>query len=324
MNAGAYRWERPLDVRVRWTFWVLLALLASLAVWAAITQVEVYAVVGGSAATATPPASVNAPLGGRITAVYVQSFGKVTQGQPLLKLDVVGSDAQDSALQLAVQRGLITQAERDLSAQQAALRQKTQLAEQARVLFQLGSGARQDADNAQADLEVAQASLQKTRAQLQSARSQYQQLSRRQVVVLRSPVSGQLSALSDLHPGLTVSAGQVLAQVVAAGEPLIFRGQGLESDRPKLKLGAGVELAWNGYPRQKYGITHGTLAAVAPTSSGNPGAPPAYELQVRLSEARLQGRPILPGMLAEARVISGRKTALALFWDWLRGANPWD
>ncbi|WP_425144803.1 efflux RND transporter periplasmic adaptor subunit [Deinococcus sp.] len=324
MNAGAYRWERPLNVGVRWTFWLLLALIAALLAWAAVARVEVYALVGGSAATLTPPASVTAPLGGHITALYVQSFQHVRRGQALLRLDVVGSDAQDSALQLSVQRDLITQAVRDQAALQAALSQKERAAEQAGALYRLGSGSRQDAQNAQADLDVALANIQKVEAQLQSARAQYQQLSRRQEVVLSSPADGQLTGLADLHVGLTVLAGQSLAQVVVAGEPLIFKGQGLESDRPKLRLGAEVELAWNGYPRQKYGVTHGTLAAVAPISSGNPGSAAAYDLQVRLADTRIQGRPILPGMLAEARVISGRKTALALFWDWVRGANPWD
>lgn len=40
-------------------------------------------------------------------------------------------------------------------------------------------------------------------------------------------------------------------------------------------------------------------------------------------QLQLGRRTLLPGMLGEAHVLSGQKTILTLFWDWLRGADPW-
>lgn len=324
----AHRWEQPMPASVRWLVWLLSLGLAAAASWAAFARVSVYAVVRGTLTPQSQPVQINAPGAGRVVGSKVQLWQRVSKGQVLFTLDALGRDPQDAVLQLSVQNSVATQARQDIASAQIELATRLEVARNAQSIYDLGGLPRMDLEAAKSAVQTTQAVLGKAQAQLASAQAQQTLLTRSQSVTVRSPLDGQIMTLSDLHLGQVVSSGQSALQILPAGVPLVFRGEAAEQDRPKLRPDAQVQVAWNGYPRQKYGVTSGTLTKVAPTSQTDTGGQTTYQIEVALPTGaggalRIGERALLPGMAGEAHVLSNEKTVLGLFWDWLRGADPW-
>lgn len=324
---SAAQWEQPMKGSARVLIWVLAAGLGSAAVWASQAKVSVYAQVRGTLAPKSQPVNVNVPSTGRVVGAEVQLWQKVSKGQLLFTLDLSTRDPQDAALQQTIAQNASVQAQGDISAAQIELENRSRTQASAQSLYALGGVSRAEMDAAGAAKRTAQAALQKARSQLGAARAQLALLGRSQRVQVRSPVGGQVMQLSDLHVGQALGAGQSALAILPAGVPLVFRGAAAESDRPKLRPASRVQIAWNSYPRQKYGVSMGSLSGVAPTSDLDKSGNVSYQVEVGLPQPGgrpyLGQKPLLPGMAGEAHVLSDEKTVLGLFWDWVRGADPW-
>lgn len=281
----------------------------------------------GTLAPKTQPVQVNVPSAGRVIGSLVQLWQKVKKGQVLFTLDALSRDPQDAALQLSIQRNAATQSRQDIAAAQVELADKQRVLQSTRTIFALGGVPKADLDVAVAAVHTAEAALRRAKAQLASAQAQLALLNRSRSVTVVSPIDGQITQLADLHGEQVLAAGQTALGILPAGVPLVFRGQAAERDRPKLRPGARVQVAWSGYPRQKYGVTEGVLGGIAPTSEVGKDGQLTYQVEVRLPQHRrelfLSGRPLVPGMMGEAHVLSGDRTVLRLLWDWIRGVDPW-
>lgn len=322
-----YRWEEPLSRLPRLMLWFLALALTCGMIWAAVAKVSVYALVGGTLAPKTQPVQVNVPSAGRVVGSQLQLWQKVKKGQVLFTLDALSRDPQDAALQLSIQQNAAAQARQDIAAAQIELADKQRVLQSTRAIFALGGVPKADVDAAAAAVHTAEAGLGRAKAQLATAQAQLALLHRSRSITVVSPLDGQIIQLADLHPGQVLGAGQTALGILPAGVPLVFRGQAAERDRPKLRPGARVQVAWSGYPRQKYGVTYGVLEGVAPTSEVGKDGQLTYQVEVRLPQRRqglfLAGRSLVPGMRGEAHVLSGDRTVLRLFWDWIRGIDPW-
>jgi multidrug efflux pump subunit AcrA (membrane-fusion protein) len=326
--AQTHRWEQPLVAPYRVLVWLLSAGLVAGVVWAAFAKVSVYAVVRGTLESQSQPVQVNAPGAGRVVSGSLTVWQRVHKGQVLFTLSALGRDPQDAALQLTVQQSAAAQARQDIAAAEIELGLRSRAARNAQSVYDLGGLPRVELETANGAVQSVQATLARAEAQLASAQAQLSLLSRSQSIVVRSPIDGQIMALTDLHLGQVLAAGQNAVQILPQSVPLVFRGEAAESDRPKLRQAAHVQVAWNGYPRQKYGVTEGLLTEVAPTSQAAASGEVSYRVEVSLPHPATGGlsighRPLLPGMAGEAHVLSDQKTMLGLFWDWLRGADPW-
>ncbi len=315
-------WERPLSKGSRWTFWLLMILVISAAIWASIAQVQVYALVRGSLEPKGQTVAVDTPVSGRVLEVRTQLWGTVHKGDVLFVLDAVGTDATDTKLQFETLQAQASEASRALEFTQADVRQRGRVVKDKIILEAASAIPRAELVDAQDALEKAQLSLRQAEAKLNVFKVQLTQSERRQRVLILAPANGRISFLAVREVSKAVGTGQGLATILPEGVPLQFRGFAQESDRPKLLEGRMTEVAWNAYPRQKYGITLGHVSGIAPSSS------PTFEVTIDFKKLELKGpnssKELLPGMTGEARVIATKKTALSLFWDWVRGVNPWD
>lgn len=319
-----YHWEHPLGQQFHWSFWLLSLLIAAALIWAALTNVPVYALVHGVAEPTQQPAEVRASQGGRVTQIKVKKWQPVQAGEILVVLDTVALDAREAAYKKSIQQQVIRQSQQDVNdlTDQLAFN-RTALA-RTQTLYAIGAAPRVELENLQHEQERLQTQLRKAKSAQQVAQTQLAQLEYGQQVIIRSPVAGRALEVADLHVGQAVAAGASLLQVLPSGTPLLLRGQAAEMDRPKLKSHARVDIAWNSYPRQNYGTSGGELQAVSPTSQVLPSGQVTYEVEVKMLQQQLGDKPLLPGMQAEARVISKEKSVLKLVWDWVRGVNPWD
>ncbi|WP_197474649.1 efflux RND transporter periplasmic adaptor subunit [Deinococcus puniceus] len=286
-----------------------------------------YAQVRGTLTPKTRPVEVNIPSAGRIVAGKIQLWQRVKKGQVLFTLDALARDPQDAALQLSIQQSAASQAQQEITSAQIDLDNKRRAETSARIIFNLGGLPRVDLEAAVDAVNTAEAQLQRAKSQLSSVQARLALLTRNQKVDVLSPIDGQVMQLSDLHVGQTLSAGQLALGILPEGVPLVFRGNAAEQDRPKLRAGSQVHIAWNGYPRQKYGVTKAILQGVAPTSEIDKGGSVSYQVEIKLPQQgralALKDRPLVVGMVGEAQVLSGKRTVLQLFWDWIRGADPW-
>lgn len=324
MNA-TYQWEEPLHRLPRLMLWFLGLVVVCAVVWAALAQVRVSAIVHGTLAPKTQPLQVNTSIAGRVVTNRVQLWQKVKKGDLLLAVDALGRDSQDAALQLSIQQNAATQARQEIAQAEIDLTEKQRHESSTRKLYDIGGISQAEMDTASSAVRSAQAALLQARTKLSSAQAQLKLLNLNQQVRIYSPIDGQVMQLSDLHVGQTLSAGQSVISILPAGVPMVFKGNADERDRPKLRSNAQVQIAWNGYPRQKYGVSSGTLYGVSPTSEVSTTGQVSYQVEVQLPQDQLsiKNRPLVPGMVGEAQVMSGKRTVLQLFWDWVRGADPW-
>jgi multidrug efflux pump subunit AcrA (membrane-fusion protein) len=318
-------WERPRPQGARLSLWLMGAGLAMAVLWAASSQVQVYASLTGRLEPKGQMARLQAPTAGRVLAVYVRPWSQVRAGQALFLLDALAMDAQSGAFQLQNQRAAVREAEEAEAAQQETERLKSARAKDQAALYAVGAIPRVEAEIAQSEARQAVLVLRQASSRLKTARLTLARFQQQQQLVVRAPVSGQLALLAVQRPGEMVQQGMVLAEVLPSGTPLVFRALVPESERPKVSIGVPAELSWNSYPRQKYGNSQGWVTGVAPMSEVAPGSNASgYQVEVTMQPSPNFKPRLRAGMLGEARAISHRKSALALLWDWLRGLNPWD
>ena len=320
-----HTWEQPFNQGARVTLWLLVGCVAAGVVWAALTQVQVYALSRGVLAPTGKTVVVTASSAGRVTRVQTSLWSRVTPESTLFELDAVGSDAQQSALQRDAKRAQLEVETHALRLAQEAETQAQRLFDQNERLMAAGAVSKNDYLATEASLNGAHEALGQAQARLEVARSELAQLEQNLSVDIRSPVAGRVIALPVQYVG-TVSQNDVLAEILPEGVPLVFKAFAREADRAKLREGARAEVAWNSLPKQKYGVTSGRVVGISPTSTLRDGEM-GYEIEIELEKLTVttarSTQALLPGMAGEARVISSKQSALSLLWDWIRGADPW-
>ncbi|RIH88197.1 Hemolysin secretion protein D, chromosomal [Calidithermus roseus] len=319
-------WENPHPRTARLTLWLMMAMVIAAIAWASLTQIQVYALVSGSLEPKGRLIEVTAPLSGRVTKVQLQRWGHVKAGELLAEIDSVGASAEETESQRQNLLAQVREKESALALARTDLIERRRIAVQQRLLWEGGATSRNAYEEATANLARAKRALEQITAQIAALRAQLEVLDVRRKVEIRAPVDGRVAQLEVRHPGVQVSTGQVLLQILPEGVPLVFRGYVLERERPKVRVGAEAEVAWNSYPRQKYGVSHGKVLGVSPTTTALEAlrGQSVYEVEIGLDSLKIGEQTILPGMAGEARALATKKTALALFWDWVRGVNPWE
>ena len=326
-------WERPVTLRWRLSVWASLALMVAALIWAVFAEIKVYAVVRGTLEPRGQTVMVAAPVAGRVLEMNTSRFAQVQAGQVLFVLDAVGVDATTSRLQIEGQKAQLTEARSAVAQAQGELEQRARQVERIKPLTAIGAASLNEYETAVEATSKAKQALEQAQARLQGLEAQLGQLERRERITITSPATGQVTQLAVRHVGDIASLAAPLVEIMPKGVPLVFNASARGADRPKLRQGAKVEIAWDGYPSQKFGISHGQVMSIAPTGvrsddgSNRPESrDPNYQLEINLNALSLKSaegtHPLLVGLAGEARVLSAQKRAIELFWDWLRGVTP--
>nr|WP_243455298.1 HlyD family efflux transporter periplasmic adaptor subunit [Meiothermus sp. CFH 77666] len=290
------------------------------------TPVQVYALALGALQPKGEVVQVLAPSSGRLARFVLTPNRQVRKGELLLELDTLGLSPQEAQAQLQAAESQVEEARRALAQQQEILLQRQRLARLQAELYAVGGVARVEYQEAQDNLRQAQAAVQLAQARVRTALAQLATLRTRRSLRVYSPTQGQVLQAASLRAGEWVSAGQPLAQILLHDVPLVFRGYVPERERPKLREGARAEVAWNAYPRQRFGLSMGRVSRISPSTLVVSNTP-VYEVEILLDSLELKSpegvRRLLPGLAGEARVIAARRNLLSLLWDWIRGVNPW-
>ena len=147
--------------------------------------------------------------------------------------------------------------------EQAQLR----LAEQQRGLDSLSKSnslavlkSQEESKNTEAQIATLEGEISQTKSLIKGAEYQMQQR------VLYAPIKGTVFQLPIKKPGAVVQMGQMIAQIAPEDSQLILRGKMRSQESGFLEIGLPVNIKFDAYPFQDYGVIPGRLTWISPDS----------------------------------------------------------
>lgn len=136
-----------------------------------------------------------------------------------------------------------------------------------------------------------------------------------------APCAGTVLRLQVKRPGAVVQEGEVLCELACSGEGLQAELTVPQAGVGRIKPGQGVKLLYDAFPYQRYGVRHGAVRWVSPTSVTVANSSIFHAFVDIEDEAILvegQPRPLKAGMRGTAKVVVGRRSLMAYAFEPLR------
>lgn len=132
---------------------------------------------------------------------------------------------------------------------------------------------------------------------------------------LRSPVEGIVKSIHVKTIGGVIEPAKVLMEVVPTGEVLKVTARVSPTDIAFLRLGQPVKIKLTAYDAQRYGSLEGNLTRIGADTVSDSKGNVFFEIDVVTKESHLGTKenplPIIPGMVAQADVITGKRTIMS-------------
>ena len=140
--------------------------------------------------------------------------------------------------------------------------------------------------------------------------------------VLRAPASGTVFHLPIQGAGDVVQPGEMMVKIAPEGASLVLRAQMATTESGSLKVGMTVNLKFDAYPFQDYGVVEGRLSWVSPDSrkiETKQGQLEIFALEIELGQLDLDSRnkniALTPGQTATAEVIVRQRRVIDFILD---------
>ena len=131
-------------------------------------------------------------------------------------------------------------------------------------------------------------------------------------MLISAPCAGTVTRLHVKNAGAVVHEGDLLAEIVCAGEHLQAELTLPERGMALVRTGQPVKLLYDAFPYERYGVHYATLRWISPASMTSASRGPAFRAFAELDETAVgvagDLRPVLPGMTGRAAVIVGRRS----------------
>jgi len=145
------------------------------------------------------------------------------------------------------------------------------------------------------------AKIQTTQSQLKTAQTHLQQS------YLRAPVAGVVSTLNIDNVGEVVQPGQTIAEVAPENTPLVLSAALPNREAGFVKPGMPVQVKFDAFPFQDYGIATGTLVAISPDTILDERLGPIYQVEVTLDQTQMANKnqviALQAGQTATAEIV---------------------
>jgi adhesin transport system membrane fusion protein len=132
--------------------------------------------------------------------------------------------------------------------------------------------------------------------------------------VLRSPVDGIVKNLRYVTVGGVVRTGEPIMELVPIHDNLVIEARLSPRDRGPVHVGQAVRIKISTYDFLRYGVLEGTIAQISADTTQDPEEGPYFRLVVEPARAYLgegpELLPIMPGMVAQVDVLTGRRSLL--------------
>lgn len=140
-------------------------------------------------------------------------------------------------------------------------------------------------------------------------RANYDREQRKEVV---SPVKGVVNKLYFYTVGGIVKSGDKIAEITPIEDKLTIEANIRASDRANIWAGQKVSIEITAYDTSKYGRLEGKVVSISPDSFADKnGLNSYYVVKVAANENQFSpNEPILPGMVSNINILTGKKTIL--------------
>jgi hemolysin D len=174
------------------------------------------------------------------------------------------------------------------------------------------------------ELTQIQAALGETRNRLVSAQTQLEQR------FLYAPVDGVVLSSPMNHSGEVVQPGQTIAEIAPGSAELILSANLPNKEAGFVELGMPVQVKFDAYPYQEYGLISGEVTAISPDTKPNEQLGEVYRIEIKLDRNYVTEKQekiyFKPGQTASADIIIRRRRILDIMLDPIRqlkegGAN---
>ncbi len=131
-----------------------------------------------------------------------------------------------------------------------------------------------------------------------------------------APIDGYVVQRHAAHSGLHVFRDQIIMSLLPDGVNLSVELRIRNKDRGMVHIGDQVRVKFEAFPHMEFGAILGLLNKIMPNADPSDGT---YRAFVSLDQTyfRVNGRKvdIVAGMTADAKIVTGRKTILALMLE---------
>ena len=129
---------------------------------------------------------------------------------------------------------------------------------------------------------------------------------------IRSPIRGTVKRLLVNTPGAVVMPGGLVAEIVPEEDLLVVEAQISPKDRAFIRPGQAAVVKFTAYDYAVYGGLDGAVEHIGPDTITDEKGNTYYLARIRTHEAGFgNDQPILPGMVAQVDIVTGKKTVLA-------------
>ena len=162
---------------------------------------------------------------------------------------------------------------------------------------------------------AAQAELNDTRVRLSALKESLAAVEDRVArTEVRSPVRGTIKQLKINTVGGVIQPGMDLVEIVPLEDNLLVEASIRPSDIAFLHPGQNVKVKITAYDFARYGALDGKLEHISADTIVDETGESFYQIRVRTDKSHLGGDddplPIIPGMIAEVDILTGKKTVL--------------
>ena len=234
--------------------------------------------------------------------------------QPLVEEGVIAQEQLFQAEQaLREHQRLMTQSNGEL---QQSLSEIEGL--QAQLSQRQSEGQRSELETQQRlqELEVQLAEVQSKIAETEhlvaAARTKLEQM------YLYAPVDGIVSSLNVKNNGEVTQPGQTIAEIAPEGAPLMLSAVLPNRDAGFVREGMDVQIKFDAFPYQDYGIVSGTVTSISPDTKVDEKLGAVYTVEIALessSAIAAQRMQLKAGQTASAEIITRQRRIIDIFLD---------
>lgn len=156
-----------------------------------------------------------------------------------------------------------------------------------------------------------QANMLETHTLLQAAQTKLEQL------YLYAPVDGIISALNVQNVGEVIQPSQTIAEIAPDDAPLVLSAFLPNREAGLVDEGMQVQLKFDAFPYQEYGIVSGRVVSVSPDARMDEQLGAVYEVEIALEPAAAidRGIQLKAGQTASAEIVTRQRRVMDLLLD---------
>ena len=243
---------------------------------------------------------------GQATIAALQNSARLAQDQVNMLSPLAAKGIVPQTELLTAQRELVDVQGRLSAARQGSARAAAAIAEAQAQLSEARFDFRQQALNERSEVTT------KIAVNEQSIRGASARLERNE---LRAPVAGIVNDVQVTTVGGFVNAGQKIMQIVPVGEKLLVEARVAPKDIAFIKVGDPANVKVTAYDFSIYGGLAGVVRQISADSIYDEVEKQAYYTVIVETDrayivSRGQRLPIVPGMICDVEIVTGRKSVL--------------